>query len=110
MRIGTYDQRLTFQRLSTTTDAMGSVIESWTDVFTVWGKVQVDKSDEGMESGQRTGKQAIIISVRSNSKTTTLTSTDRLYWKGKDFNLSPPRPFPAGRPERIEFSAMARSN
>lgn len=110
MRAGRHDQKLIFERLITTPDQMGSVQEVWAPFHTCWGNVQIDKSDEARDAGQRTGTQIFLVTTRADSKTMTLTATDRLAWKDREFDLSPPRPTPAGRPEHIEFSATARSN
>jgi len=110
IRSGRHDQRLTFQRLTVTTDAIGSVIESWAAVCTVWGEVRSEKTEEGVESSQRTGRASYIVVTRADTRTRTLTASDRLRWNGMDFDLSPPRPIPAGRPERIEFTATGRAN
>jgi head-tail adaptor len=110
IRAGRHDQKLIFQRLTTASDAMGSVTETWANAITVWGMVQADRSVEGLQSGQRTGHQIFTVTVRADSKTRTITATDRLRWDGREFDLSPPRPVPAGRPERIEFTATGRSN
>lgn len=110
IRIGRHDQRLTFQRVTTTTDAMGSVTEAWADLCTLWGKVSADKSTEDVEAGQRTGRESLIVETRADTKSRAITATDRLRWNGRDYDLSPPRSFPAGRPERIEFTATGRAN
>ena len=110
IRSGRHDQRLAFQRLVTTTDAIGSVVESWADVCTVWGEVRIEKSEEGVESSQRTGRATYIVVTRADARTRTLTASDRLRWNGADYDLSPPRPIPAGRPEKIEFTATGRAN
>jgi hypothetical protein len=72
--------------------------------------VRADRSVEGVEAGQRLGQQIFIITTRADSKTRTITATDRLSWNKRHFNLSPPRPIPGGRPERIEFTATGKSN
>ncbi len=109
MTAGTHDQRLAFDHLTATTDEMGSVTEEWVEVAAVWGEVIADKSEESVQASQRTGSQILIMRVRADEFTRNIQAKDRVRWKEQIFDLSPPRPTPAGRPEFIEFTATGEA-
>ena len=82
MRAGRLRQRFTFQRLTSTIDEAGGRIETWGDLFTVWGAYKPLSGNEETTTDRvnATFKGKIIIRMFTDTKA--ITPYDRVLIDG----------------------------
>jgi len=84
MAAGALDQRVTFRRLTRTSDGGGGVTEAWADLATVWAAVAFKSAREGLDEGRVSAAQTTVFEVYNRSD---ITELDRIRWDGVDYNI-----------------------
>jgi len=106
MKLARLDTRITLQEVSTTTDAVGGAVESWTDIATVWAERRNLKGRELVEAGQRSAEAETVFTIRYSGAVAGLLASGRIKAGAVYFAIvSPPLEIPGGRPEKIEILA-----
>jgi SPP1 family predicted phage head-tail adaptor len=87
MDAGRFDTRVSFERLSTTTDAEGSTVETWTPLFSRWANIQINNATETFKNDQDFAQRTGFAIIRLDPETKTLLTDDRLLWDGAAFDV-----------------------
>lgn len=87
MDAGKFKERVTFERLSTSTDSEGSTVETWTTLFGRWSNVQINNAVETFKNNQNFQTRAGFAIVRKDASTSTLTANDRMLYKGEPWEI-----------------------
>lgn len=78
MKAGSLDRRVTFQRLTTTSDGAGGSVRAWTDFRTVWAQFSPERARERIQNGRMASAQAGVLRIRSTSKARQIDQTFRV--------------------------------
>lgn len=81
---GELRERITVQRVSTTRDDMGGLIETWADLATLWARVEQASSGEQFRRQQAGATAAWTVTVRWRGD---LRPADRISWRGRSFEI-----------------------
>lgn len=84
MNAGTMDQRVTLQQRTQTQNALGEDVGTWTDVATVWAKVEPLRGREYFASSQMQSAVEVKISIRHRADVET---TWRVVWRGQPHEI-----------------------
>ncbi len=87
MDAGKFKERVRFERLTTTTDAEGSTVETWNALFSRWANVQINTAVETFKNNQNFQTRAGFALVRRDSDTRTLTANDRMIYDNEPWEL-----------------------
>lgn len=83
-RVGNLRERLTIQHYTVVDDGMGNEIPTWSDLATVWCRVEPLKGDERIIADAVRNPYSVVFHIRyRNDVTTDL----RIMYQGKLFNL-----------------------
>ena len=89
MRIGKSDRRITVERYTTSTNAYGERVQTWSTLLTVWAELM--KTGEGMTERISTNQdmpiQRVRFKVRSSSDSRGIKSDDRVLYDSKYYNI-----------------------
>jgi len=89
MRIGQSDRRITVERYTTTTNAYGERVQTWSTLLTVWAELM--KTGEGMTeritSDQDMPVQRLRFKIRSSSDSRGIKADDRVLYNSKYYNI-----------------------
>lgn len=104
MQPGRMDQRITLQRVTRTTDAIGGTTETWEDLETVWAYIRPLAGAEAQDA-QRVSPQtrfrAVIWWKGDASGSPYYTAADKVVWRGREYGIE--SVVPVGRNERMEL-------
>lgn len=75
---GLLDQRITVQSASTSVDALGQRVETWSDVCTVWAQAQPLRGREFFAAGAIQSEAAVRFRMRYR---TGITGAMRVVWQ-----------------------------
>lgn len=90
---GQLDRRVTFQSFVMIEDDMGGVVHGWEDRFTLWAHILYLRGSEAVMQARLVSKAPVIITIRSNAASRTITSEWRAVIGGVVFDLKEdPRP------------------
>lgn len=98
--VGDMRERVTLQAATDTTDAIGGLVRSWTDVATVWARVEEMSAREQYHREQIQSSANFAVTIRYRADVTT---KNRVIWRGRRFEI-------VGRPnldERRRFMRLA---
>lgn len=88
MRAGLIRRRVTVQRYSTTPNALGEAIESWTTLYSAWASVEAVTASERFASGSQqelaTVTHRVTLRYRDDK---TVGPKDRISYDGKAFDI-----------------------
>ena len=87
MDSGRLDTRVSFERLTTTTDSEGSTVESWNPLFSRWANIQINNATEIFKNNQSFQTRSGFALVRRDSSTRTLTANDRMIYNGEPWEI-----------------------
>lgn len=87
MDAGKFKERVTFERLSTSTDSEGSTVETWATLFSRWSNVQINNAVETFKNNQSFQTRAGFAIVRKDASTSTLTANDRMIYNGEEWEI-----------------------
>lgn len=88
--IGQLDQRITFQRITTTSDGAGGSTVAWANLpsnATVWAKVQTRVGRVGREvmvEGRMTAQSPVTFTVHYRGD---VSEMDRIVWAGENYQI-----------------------
>jgi SPP1 family predicted phage head-tail adaptor len=89
MRIGQSDRRITVERYTTSTNAYGERVQTWSTLLTVWAELM--KTGEGMTeritSDQDMPVQRLRFKIRSSSDSRGIKADDRVLYNSKYYNI-----------------------
>jgi len=89
MRIGKSDRRITVERYTTSTNAYGERVQTWSTLLTVWAELM--KTGEGMTERITTDQdmpvQRVRFKVRSSSDSRDIKADDRVLYNSKYYNI-----------------------
>ena len=86
MRIGKSDRRITVERYTTSTNAYGERVQTWSTLLTVWAELM--KTGEGMTERISTMPiQRVRFKVRSSSDSRGIKADDRVVYNSKYYNI-----------------------
>lgn len=108
-QIGKLDTRITLQRPTPSVDAQGSSTNSWAGLATVWAESKAIESGEVTAGNERTATRDYTFKIRYQSALATLAATDRVVWRGSNFDILSAVPLPEGRPDQILITARRRA-
>ena len=84
MLIGKLNKRITLQSKTTTRDAMGGMVETWTDVATIWAAVWPTSAKTKIQAESTTMIATHRIRIRYR---TSIDSTYRVKFKTRYFSI-----------------------
>lgn len=82
MTAGKRDQRVTFQRFTSTSDGAGGTIETWANHIARWCEVKPLSGGERAAAQQTESPRNYRLMVPNDSGTRGLTTADRIVWDG----------------------------
>ena len=82
--IGKLDQRVVIQNYTTTRDASGDQLETWSTLATVWAGVRYESGSEQQESDQKVATRTIIFTIRYLAG---LTEKSRIVWDSRNYDV-----------------------
>ena len=89
MRIGKSDRRIKVQRYTTSTNAYGERVQTWSTLLTVWAELM--KAGEGMTERITTNQdmpvQRVRFKIRSSSDSRGIKADDRVLYNSKYYNI-----------------------
>jgi len=89
MRIGKSDRRIKVQRYTTSTNAYGERVQTWSTLLTVWAELM--KTGEGMTERITTDQdmpvQRVRFKIRSSSDSRGIKADDRVLYNLKYYNI-----------------------
>lgn len=83
MLAGKLDKRVTFERLSTTTDAEGSTVETWSTLFSRWAMINIENATETFKNNQDFAVRTGFIIIRLDPDTKNINANDRFSYAGE---------------------------
>lgn len=88
MGAGDLDRKIVFERLSEgALDGFGEPAETWATYLTAKAKREDVKDGEKTASGQPQGSLMCRFTIRSNTKSRALTTSDRLLYEGAHWQV-----------------------
>lgn len=87
-------ERAAFQAREKVSDGAGNYVSDWGDtLFTRWCSIHYLRGSESVMSSRLTGKRPVILKVRADAQTATITPDMRCVIDGEAFNIrEKPRP------------------
>jgi len=82
MTAGSRDQRVTFQRFTSTPDGAGGSVDTWADLISRWCEVKPLSGGERAAAQQTESPRNYRLTVPNDSGTRGLTTADRIVWEG----------------------------
>lgn len=107
MQAGRLDRRLTLQRGTTTSDAAGTPVTTWTDLATVWASYMPVSDAEKVAAAEVSATISARFRIRYGSTWADLSPADRVVFEGRVFDLWGVKEI--GRREGLELTAAARA-
>jgi hypothetical protein len=84
MRAGDLRSRVVLQSMTTSTDAIGNPVKTWSNVSTEWADVQAQDGTEAIQSGQVNARQALVVRIRYRAG---VVPTMRLIHAGRPYEI-----------------------
>jgi SPP1 family predicted phage head-tail adaptor len=78
INVGRFNQRITVQKPSTSVDALGQRVETWTELATVWAQAQPLRGREYFSAGEVNSDAAVRFRLRYRSD---VTGAMRVLWR-----------------------------
>lgn len=106
-----YPDKIIFQQRTITTAASGQPVESWSDMFDRWGKVEQTSAGEVVANDQRQKNESYKITLAFDATAAAVTAADwRLNWRDAlgnthTLDLTGVNPAHAGRTSQIHLTA-----
>lgn len=85
--IGKLEQRATFYSPTASADGYGGVVNGWTEEFTYWTRRQFLRGAEDVQAARLQGRQPVILTVRRDSDTETITTEWKAAIDGVEYNI-----------------------
>lgn len=104
MRAGKRDNRIEFQRSTSTPDDYGEPVETWSPIGSAWAAVYYGRGDERREAAREEGRQTASFVVLACDLTRGVTIRDRIVMAGDNWDILGTSPV-VGRAD-IEFTAL----
>lgn len=107
METGKLTNRASFQKRIPHDDGYGNEIGGWGEIlFTRWCHVRFLRGGEAVIASRLEGRQQLILTVRSDSHTSAITSDMRCVIDGRAYNI---REFPRPSEDRQFLEFLAES-
>jgi SPP1 family predicted phage head-tail adaptor len=101
---GQYTERLTIEAPSSSVDALGQRVETWSTVVTVWGRALPQRGREQFAAGQMGEQSPVFFEIRYR---TGITRNMRVVWNGAPYALVADPVQINGQKWALELSCMA---
>lgn len=98
---GALDRRITIERASNATDALGTIIPTWEKLATVWAQRVPQRAIEAWKAGGTAATREVMWRIHWSKKVADIGATDRLVYKGAIMEISGTQEI--GRREGIEI-------
>jgi len=100
MRAGSLRKRLTFQTQSTSQDATGETVDTWTDSFVVWGSVEDLNAKEALRDTAYTAQITTVVTIRHREG---ILSGQRIVTGSRTLEIAAPPIDKKGRVRELEI-------
>ena len=88
MRIGKSDRRITVERYTTSTNAYGERVQTWSTLLTVWAELmKIEGTTERITTDQDMPVQRVRFKIRSSSDSRGIKADDRVLYNSKYYNI-----------------------
>jgi len=88
MRIGKSDRRITVERYTTSTNAYGERVQTWSILLTVWAELmKIEGTTERITTDQDMPVQRVRFKIRSSSDSRGIKADDRVLYNSKYYNI-----------------------
>ena len=88
MRIGKSDRRITVERYTTSTNAYGERVQTWSTLLTVWAELmKIEGTTERITTNQDMPVQRVRFKIRSSSDSRGIKADDRVVYNSKYYNI-----------------------
>jgi SPP1 family predicted phage head-tail adaptor len=87
MSCGKKEKRVTFQARSAGQAAGGQPVDTWTDAFTLWARVQASSASENYAAKQFNPEVTHVVTVEWSRAAETITPLHRASCDGKFFDI-----------------------
>lgn len=84
IRIGDLDRQITLRALTTSRDTFGEEIQTWSDLATVWAKVDYSTGFERFEGEQETAFTGVVFYIRHR---TDLNQKLRIVYENEEYDI-----------------------
>lgn len=106
MRSGRLDRLATFQRRTEAVDGYGNTLSDWSPAFTRPCHVLYKRGGETVQAARLEGRQPVVVTVRRDPETDTITSDWRCLIDGRVYNV---REYPTPSENRLYLEFLAES-
>lgn len=103
MPAGRLDRRVTLQQVAETRSSSGDVVQSWSELATVWAGVQQPSGRTAFEATERQARGDAIFRIRYRDD---VTAKNRILYQGDIYEILAIKEI--GRREGLEIAANAR--
>lgn len=102
--IGTYRDRVQFERLGTSgDDGYGNVSQTWTEFFACWASIRTTPGREAIAAGALEASARATLRVRRSTQTLAITAADRVIARGFTWSIMSAPMQPDVFPSEIEM-------
>lgn len=98
--------RISVERRSSEPDGFGNYVGAWVPGFSRWCSVQALRGSEAVIAARLEGRQPVIVTVRSDPDTDTITPEMRATINGRVYNV---REHPRLTKDRLYLEFLAES-
>jgi SPP1 family predicted phage head-tail adaptor len=84
IQAGTLNERITFQQATETRNVLGEMVPVWSDIATVWARVEGVSAREYLSAGQMDVTITHKVTIRYRSE---LTQKMRVIWRGRTLEI-----------------------
>lgn len=88
MNPGKLDKRVIIERVNELEDDEGSFYDNWTEYCKRWANVRPVGGREPYINDQRLAELDLVVTLRYDSKTATITEKDRVNYKGRKLEIN----------------------
>ena len=88
MRAGLLRNRVTVQSLAVAQNEFNEEIETWSDLATVWARVQPMPGREFFAGSETMDQQPVVFTFRKRGGITLDEKTRRLVWDSKNYDIT----------------------
>jgi SPP1 family predicted phage head-tail adaptor len=81
--IGAMRERVLLQTHNTTQNTAGETVSTFTDLATVWARVEPFRGREIFAAGHEQAKQPVLFTIRHSSISDQFREEDRITWEGR---------------------------
>jgi SPP1 family predicted phage head-tail adaptor len=107
MHAGRLDRRITILRATTAANDFNELVQTWTDIATVWAEAKPVMDGEKIRAGETLALKSYRFTIRYSSDVADIDPRDRLTFDGRTYDVQNVKE--VGRREGLEITATARA-